>query len=156
MRKFNTLLAAGALAATFGLTACGSGDDANDSSTSAAATQQSSEQGSAAAGSSAAPSDGGGQSSTSVTEVVPTAAPKGGVQSCTLKRKGQDVKASVAGISCEDATAVWDKFPNKDEDMSTGNVTYKGETFMCSIMAQGATLVGGCTAGQKVISIGNV
>lgn len=153
MKKLNMLAVAGTLALTLGLTGCGS-DSSSDSSA------QSSSQSSSAAASSAGTSSDSASSSqsqeTSSSSSSSSAAAPGGITTCQLDRKGQQVDATVVGLSCDDATAIWNKFSGKDTDMATADVEHNGETFKCAVMAQGATTTGGCTVGAKAISIGGV
>lgn len=153
MKKHNMLAVAGTLALTLGLTGCGS-DSSSDSSA------QSSSQSSSAAASSASTSSDSASSSqsqeTSSSSSSSSAAAPGGITTCQLDRKGQQVDATVVGLSCDDATAIWNKFSGKDTDMATADVEHNGETFKCAVMAQGATTTGGCTVGAKAISIGGV
>lgn len=153
MKKLNMLAVAGTLALTLGLTGCGS-DSSSDSSA------QSPSQSSSAAASSASTSSDSASSSqsqeTSTSSSSSSAAAPGGITTCQLDRKGQQVDATVVGLSCDDATAIWNKFSGKDTDMATADVEHNGETFKCAVMAQGATTTGGCTVGAKAISIGGV
>ena len=153
MKKHNMLAVAGTLALTLVLTGCGS-DSSSDSSA------QSSSQSSSAAASSASTSSDSASSSqsqeTSSSSSSSSAAAPGGITTCQLDRKGQQVDATVVGLSCDDATAIWNKFSGKDTDMATADVEHNGETFKCAVMAQGATTTGGCTVGAKAISIGGV
>jgi cytoskeletal protein RodZ len=153
MKKLNMLAVAGTLALTLGLTGCGS-DSSSDSSA------QSPSQSSSAAASSASTSSDSASSSqsqeTSSSSSSSSAAAPGGITTCQLDRKGQQVDATVVGLSCDDATAIWNKFSGKDTDMATADVEHNGETFKCAVMAQGATTTGGCTVGAKAISIGGV
>lgn len=153
MKKLNMLAVAGTLALTLGLTGCGS-DSSSDSSA------QSPSQSSSAAASSAGTSSDSASSSqsqeTSSSSSSSSAAAPGGITTCQLDRKGQQVDATVVGLSCDDATAIWNKFSGKDTDMATADVEHNGETFKCAVMAQGATTTGGCTVGAKAISIGGV
>lgn len=150
MKKLNMLAVAGTLALTLGLTGCGS-DSSSDSSA-----QSSSQSSSAAASSAGTSSDSASSSQSQETSSSSSAAAPGGITTCQLDRKGQQVDATVVGLSCDDATAIWNKFSGKDTDMATADVEHNGETFKCAVMAQGATTTGGCTVGAKAISIGGV
>ena len=150
MKKLNMLAVAGTLALTLGLTGCGS-DSSSDSSA-----QSSSQSSSAAASSAGTSSDSASSSQSQETSSSSSAAAPGGIATCQLDRKGQQVDATVVGLSCDDATAIWNKFSGKDTDMATADVEHNGETFKCAVMAQGATTTGGCTVGAKAISIGGV
>ena len=160
MKKLNMLAVVGTLALTVGLTGCGS-DSSSDSS--AQSSSQSSSAGSSSAASSASTSSDSASSSqsqetssSSSSSSSSSAAAPGGITTCQLDRKGQQVDATVVGLSCDDATAIWNKFSGKDTDMATADVEHSGETFKCAVMAQGATTTGGCTVGAKAISIGGV
>lgn len=153
MKKLNMLAVAGTLALTLGLTGCGS-DSSSDSSDSSA--QSSSQSSSAAASSAGTSSDSASSSQSQESSSSSSAAAPGGITTCQLDRKGQHVDATVVGLSCDDATAIWNKFSGKDTDMATADVEHNGETFKCAVMAQGATTTGGCTVGAKAISIGGV
>ncbi|REF30506.1 hypothetical protein [Calidifontibacter indicus] len=153
MKKLNMLAVAGTLALTLGLTGCGS-DSSSDSSDSSA--QSSSQSSSAAASSAGTSSDSASSSQSQESSSSSSAAAPGGITTCQLDRKGQQVDATVVGLSCDDATAIWNKFSGKDTDMATADVEHNGETFKCAVMAQGATTTGGCTVGAKAISIGGV
>ncbi|WP_431843926.1 hypothetical protein [Calidifontibacter indicus] len=157
MKKLNMLAAVGTLALTVGLTGCSSD---NSSDNSAQSSSQSSSAGSSSAASSASTSSDSASSSqsqeTSSSSSSSSAAAPGGITTCQLDRKGQQVEATVVGLSCDDATAIWNKFSGKDTDMATADVEHNGETFKCAVMAQGATTTGGCTVGAKAISIGGV
>lgn len=144
MKKLNMLAAVGALTLTLGLTGCGSDSKSDTSSTSS----QSQSQGQSDGGQTGA----AGSSSAADTTATAQATP-GGVSTCKLDRKGSQVDASVTSLTCEDATAIWNKFSGKDSDMANADVEYKGETFKCSSIAQGASVAAGCVAGAKVISI---
>lgn len=148
MKKLNMLAVAGTLALTLGLTGCGS-DDKSDSSSSTSSSSNSSA--AAAGGSSSAASQDSSSSSS-----ADGAAAAGGVKTCKLDRKGQQVDASVVGLSCDDASAIWNKFSGKDSDMATATVEYNGEKFNCAVMASGATTSGACSAGTKAISLTSV
>lgn len=142
MKKLNMLAAIGALTITVGLTGCGS-DSKSDNSSSSQSQSQSQSQTPAA----------GSSSSTTSSQDNGGGAAAGGVSTCKLDRKGSQVDASVTGLSCDDATAIWNKFSGKDSDLANADVEYKGETFKCSSIAQGASVAAGCVAGTKAISI---
>lgn len=150
MKKLNRLAVLGTLALTVGLTGCGS-DSKSDSSSSTAAGSSSS-----SSSTSSQPSQSSSSSSSSSSSATGGAATPGAITTCKLDRKGQQIDATVVGLSCDDATAIWNKFSGKDTDMATADVEHNGETFKCAILAQGATTTGGCTVGAKAISFGGV
>lgn len=154
MKKLNALVAASALAVTIGLSGCGSDDKKSEET--GAASQTSSTTPQTQSSSESTPAQSSSESPASETTSTSTGGAVGGVQNCKLERKGEQLEAQAVGISCEDATQIWGKFSQKDQAIASGDVNHNGETWKCGILTQGSTVTGGCTVGQKAISIGGI
>ena len=152
MKKLNALVAASALAVTIGLSGCGSDDKKSEET--GAASQTSSTTPQTQSSSESTPAQSSSESPAS--ETTSSGGAVGGVQNCKLERKGEQLEAQAVGISCEDATQIWGKFSQKDQAIASGDVNHNGETWKCGILTQGSTVTGGCTVGQKAISIGGI
>ena len=152
MKKLNALVAASALAVTIGLSGCGSDDKKSEET--GAASQTSSTTPQTQSSSESTPAQSSSESPAS--ETTSSGGAVGGVQNCKLERKGEQLQAQAVGISCEDATQIWGKFSQKDQAIASGDVNHNGETWKCGILTQGSTVTGGCTVGQKAISIGGI
>ncbi|MBD2759080.1 hypothetical protein IEE94_06105 [Yimella sp. cx-573] len=139
LRELHSALGVAALSLTVGLTGCGS-DDKKDDATNAA--------------SSAAGQTSADNATTSAAEGSgkATAAP-GGVNQCTLKFKGKDAEATAVGLSCEDASGLWQKFSKKDQDMANEDVQLNGETFKCSVIGASGKHTASCFVGKKALSL---
>ncbi|GAB3751213.1 hypothetical protein GCM10027599_09560 [Yimella radicis] len=152
MKKLNALVAASALAVTIGLSGCGSDDKKSEETGAASQTSSTTPQTQSSSESTPAQSS----SEPPASETTSSGGAVGGVQNCKLERKGEQLEAQAVGISCEDATQIWGKFSQKDQAIASGDVNHNGETWKCGILTQGSTVTGGCTAGQKAISIGGI
>ncbi|GAA3689215.1 hypothetical protein FB459_3031 [Yimella lutea] len=152
MKKLNALVAASALAVTIGLSGCGSDDKKSEETGTTSQTSSTTPQTQSSSESTPAQSN----SESPASETTSSDGAVGGVQNCKLERKGEQLQAQAVGISCEDATQIWGKFSQKDQAIASGDVNHNGETWKCGILTQGSTVTGGCTVGQKAISIGGI
>lgn len=72
-----------------------------------------------------------------------------GASHCSLKVNGKDVQAVAKNISCDDVPKLWDAFPKHAEGAGSGQVSYKGRTYRCSIAQAGDSRTGACLDDKK-------
>lgn len=80
--------------------------------------------------------------------MMSTATGEGGTH-CPLKVGDKDTQAVAKNMSCADVPKLWDAFPKHAESAGSGQVTYQGRTYRCSIAQAGGSRTGACLDDQK-------
>lgn len=138
MTPLKTALAVTALVSSVALTGCSDDKDKNKEKESASAALSQ-----AASQLSSQPSGSG------LSDIQKQAAAAAGAsKSCQLTVNGKQITGHALGMSCDDATAIWNKFPDKDKQIGNGKVDYNGTTYQCTVANTGSEPFGGCLAGQ--------